>query len=215
MRDPEKWRLPLQTRIRWWNLALGVVILGGAAAVVVPLRNPAYRVGFSGNLVSSVWQLILGGAVAWIVFKRFKAERFKTAMSISWDNPFQEMHNISLALYPIAIGEAADLRTALNIEIRKRHCEAVTSANRKATLYGRFFEIEQLVDIDRSCDAAEGLAALDNLLPDPEFMRDAIGNICELYAWTSSVLGYRPSRIIVDELHGASKKWLTLARAVE
>src|SRR6266481_1036312 len=119
LRDPEKWRPQLYTRIRWWNLALGVLILGGALAVIVPLRNPAYRVGFSGNIVSSIWQLILGAAIAWIVFKRFEAERLKKAMPISWDNPFSEMHRISLALYPMAIGEAAELRTALNTEIRK------------------------------------------------------------------------------------------------
>jgi hypothetical protein len=190
------------------------VFVGGAAAVIVPLRNPAYREGFSGNLVSSAWQLITGGLVGWILFKRFKTERFERAMSISWDNPFKEMVEISRSLYPMAIGETADLRTALNTELRKSLREAVTRAQRKAVLYGRFFEIEQIVEIDRSCDAAEALAGIDEQLADPKYMKDAIDAICTLYVWSSRFCGWSPSQTIVDPLLKASKKWSTLAKGV-
>ena len=173
---------------------------GRAVAVVVPIRNPAYRVGFLGNLVSSIWQLIFGAVVAWIVLNRFKTERFNRVMSISWDYPFREIHNISLSLYPMAIGEAAELRTALDAGLRQRLREAATRAHRKGALYGRFFEIEQLVDIDRSCDAAEGLANLDDQLPEPKFMRDAIDAISEMYVWSARVRGFNPSQSVVEAL---------------
>jgi hypothetical protein len=206
-RDLKSWSPALHKRIRWWNLALGIVIIGGAVAVIAPLRNPAYRVGFLGNLVSSAWQLIVGGAVGWIVFQRFKAERFKRVMPISWAYPFKEMKDISGNLFPVAIGEAADLRNALTPEVRKRLCEAALCARQKGTMFSRFLEIEQIADIDRSCDAAETLASIDDRLPDPKFMRIAIDAIRDLHVWPSCVRGFAPSRDIIDSLHEAHKKW--------
>src|ERR1700722_13303832 len=108
-RDLETWRPAFYKRVRWWNLALGGLIFAAVSSVIIPLKRPGYREGFSGNLVSSAWQLIVSGAVAWIVLKRFKAERFEKVMPISWDESLQEMTHISLSLYPMAIGEAADL----------------------------------------------------------------------------------------------------------
>jgi hypothetical protein len=211
-RDPQTWRPALYRRIRWWNLALGVVIIIGAAAVIAPLKNPAYREGFSGNLVSSAWQLIAGGAVAWIVFRRFKAERFKRAMPITWADAFKEMERISLDLYPMAIADsAADLRNALNAEVRRRLRQAAARAHQKGVLFGRFFEVEQLADIDRSCDAAESLSGIDDRLPDPKFMQTAIDTIRDLHVYPTSVRGLSPSLDIFNSLEEAYMKWENVA----
>jgi hypothetical protein len=202
-------------RIRYWNIAQIVVIVIAVAAVFVPLKNPAYRQGFFGNVVTAIWQLIASAVVALIVYKRFKTERFKRAMPISWDDPFREMNGISQSLYPPAVGEAADLRIALNTEIRKKLRDALTRADRKGVLYGRFLEIEQVVDIEQCCDAAEVLVVIDNQLPDAQFMKDATRGVTELYIHSSSVLGLTLSQTIAGKLFEARKRWLAMATVVE
>lgn len=205
-RGPE-WRPPLHARVRWWNLALGVLVLLAIAAIVIPLRNAEYRDAFGGNIVAEAWGLIASAVVAWVVFRRFKAERFERAIPIAWDKPFEVMRRISLALYPAALGEAFELRSALNSDTRTGLCDAAVAGFRKASLYGRFLEIEQIVDIERCCEAAEALAALDDQLPDSDFMRKAAGDICSLYVWSSTASGSAPSREIVETLHATVAGW--------
>jgi len=213
-RGPKKWRSPWRKQVRWWNLALGGVIVGAAIAILAPLQNPAYRSGFAGNLVSSAWQLIVGAAAGWIAFKRFKAERFDRVISITWDSPFEQMLRFSTSLYPMAIVEAADLRGALDTELRRKILDVATRGRWRGALYGRFLEIEQVVDIDGSCDAAEILATIDAALPDPKFMRDAIRAICELYVCSSRVLGYQPSGEFINPLYKAIEDWSALLKAL-
>lgn len=208
-RDLRTWRPPLYKRIKWWDLAVGLIIIAGGLAVFLPLKYARFRQGFSGNLVSSAWQLIAGGAVAWVAFKRFTVERFNKVIPIAWDNPFREMDQIFGILYPMAIqDDAADLRTVMTHEVRQKLIRSVAQAHRKASLYGRFFEIEQITYIDRCCDAAEVLASIDTHLPDPVFMKIAVAAVLDLYVWSSLIRGYRPSERLVTPLNGAIQKWL-------
>jgi hypothetical protein len=200
-----KWRPPLH--IKWWNLALAGVILSAGFAVIAPIVHPSYREGFYGNLVSSAWQLMAGAGVGYIAYKRFRAERLKDAMPISWAQPFTDLDRISLSLYEYAINNALDLRNALTDDVRKKLIEVAVSARQKGIFFGGFFEIEQLADIDESCDAAEKLATLDNDLSDPQFMTKATMAIFVLHASSSKVRGYKPSPDILQSLHRAYEKW--------
>lgn len=201
------WRPPLRKRVRWWNLALGGVILLAIAAILGPFRNAAYREGFWGNIVAEAWGLIATAIVGWILFRRFKAERFERAIPISWDKPFQVMRKISLALYPAALGEASELRSALNSDTRTRLRDAAVAGFRKGSLYGHFLDIEKIADIERCCEAAEALAALDEQRADSEFMETAIDNICSLYVWSSSASHSASSRQVIEKLYAAMGRW--------
>src|SRR5689334_19811620 len=129
-----KWRPPWHRQVRWWNLAIGVVFIAALFAVILPLGHPEYRQGFSGNLVSSAWQLIATAIVGWIALRRFRAERLKKAMSISWNEPFRRMKRIAGELYPSVLADGTKFRSALTPDVRKALQDAKLCAERRAML---------------------------------------------------------------------------------
>jgi hypothetical protein len=204
-REPKRYRPPLH--VRWWNLALVGILAVAAVSVVAPLRNSAYRQGFIGNLVSSAWQLIAGAVVAWVVLNRFKAERLHRTISFSWDGPFREMNKIALGLSDRAVEMPIDFRNALSPKLRNRLRLIAASAQRKGALYGRFFEIEQLAQIDKACEAAEDLAELDDQLPDSEFMVAGIRGVRTLHFASRNVCGLPTKMEFFEGLRAAEERW--------
>jgi hypothetical protein len=206
-RQRRPWHPPWYRSVRWWNLALVIVSVAGIVFIILPFKNSAYRQGFSGNLVSSAWQLMASALVAGILYQRFRAERLKQALSTSWDGLFDEMNTICQSLYQIPLDGSSELRTALNVDVRKQLSNTLARISRKISLFGKFLEIEQLADIDRACDAADILIRIDDRLPDGEFMTKGIGAIYDIHISCEHILRGHPSQQVMEKLFTARNRW--------
>lgn len=212
--DPAKVPRPIRARVRWWNLTIFGLCVAGGIALLAPFLWPPLSEGFTGNILAEAWGVVAAATIAWVAFKRFRAERFSREIPLHFHEPFRELRKIALELYPSLGTEPSDAREALTDALRTRLLVASDEVLRRAVIYGRFLELDELVKIDECYAAAKSAAGLDSSLNDIDFMCRLLQDVLSVYVSASLSSRSVLSKEIVKELVRRWETWSARRKAV-
>ena len=199
-------KLPFNN-VRWWNIAVFVLFFMALFVFILPFEYPRLQDGFWGNVISEIWGLIAEAVIAWIVYQRFRHERFNYIVRYSTSNPFFPLREAYYDLYQYCFGTPDVARAALTESTKARFRRNSEEIYRRIDIFGRFFEIEELNDHKICADAAKTLAELDTTLSDRRFMTVFISNLAIVYAKTGIILKYENSREQREKLLATFFEW--------
>ena len=206
-------RLPPTYRVRWWNIAIASLLVIGVASLVAPIWWPNLQDGLWGNVLAETWGIIATAVLAWMVFKRFRAERFNPAILFSFEDPFRDLRRAAVDLYQALLSGPVEAREVLNDALRSRLRASAETVFHRTALYSRFFELEELARIDACASAASSLAVLDEPGRDPKFMCELIRKVRSLYVYSSRSIQSPVDEKIFQRLTEEHEVWLTKWRS--
>lgn len=194
-----------KTRVRWWNVAVAVLVLIGASSIIVPIVFPSTHDGLWGNAISEIWGIVATSIIAWIVYKRFTIERLHRA-TFSLFDPVRTIRQIALELLPDATSSGNTAPGWLTPKTKKRLHDLAELTFFKFSLYSRFLEVEDIAAIDSCASAALELSSCSDGFS-AEGRYRLISNIAQIYLSSSQLLRTELSDIIMADITTARTEW--------
>lgn len=169
-------------RVRWWNIAYSITILAGIILVFIVLINPELKSGFTGNLLGEIIGFCIGLLITYIVYQRFRYERFKTLIGYSgFEEPFIVLQKLSVKFISYCDLSATHAKSSLSAEEIRELKKCFEIINTKVNLYNRFLTLEELREIDICLTNVIILSEIDKDMEDNAFMEQFVSAIQLIY----------------------------------
>lgn len=200
-------KIKIKGRIRYWNIAVGLLILAAIFFAIAPFIWQSLKTEFAGNVISEIWGITIGAIVATVFFQQFKNERFKLLLDPSYNLHFTAMRDLSQKLIPYALDNATNAKLAVSNSLRSELKECADWFLERAIFYQKFMELEELLKFEKSYKAAKTLSGIDHELTDAEFMDRFVFNTLMMYLMSAKLGGLDEDQGVVDKLKKASEYW--------
>jgi len=189
-------------RVRWWNIAYSITILAGIILVFIVLINPELKNGFTGNLLGEVIGFCIGLLITYIVYQRFRYERFKTLIGYSgFEEPFIMLQKLSVKFTSYCDLPATHAKTSISAEEIRELKKCFEIINTKVNLYNRFLTLEELREIDLCLTHVLILPEIDKGMEDNAFMEQFVSAIQLIYIKSHVLLDNKTDPEVLSHLN--------------
>jgi len=196
-------------RVRWWNIAYGILLMTGFIFVILVLKNTKISKDFLSNMLIEIVGFCIGLLITYIVYQRFRYERFKTLIGYSgFAEPFTILQELSVSLIPFCDLPAHKAKESLSHDTIKELKKNFEIINTKVNLYNRFITLEELREIDICLTNILILSEIDKSLEDNDFMKQFVGAILLIYIKSHDLVETKTDPKVIENLHDLNAKYV-------